>query len=131
MSEQHWATPTYQSNLNAAIRDVAIRLSSGLLFESWLSLKTLYVLLPPNVEIEVEKKFKQIEAEMRNVDATIKGADYYDTKRARAKKSRDIILNSNFELFRAIKTSLYSNGWLENQGVKPRYENTPTMRIDQ
>ena len=61
---------------------------------------------------------------------SLKGVDYYDTKRIKAKRSRDIILNANFELFRRIKTSLYQNGWLENQGVKPRYGNTPEMRTD-
>lgn len=130
MSEQHWATPTYQSNLNAAIRDVAIRLSSGLLFESWLSLKTLYVLLPPTVENDVAPKYQKIEKAMQNVN-NIKGTDYYDTKRIKAKESRAIMLNANFELFRAIKHSLYSKGWLENQGVKPRYNDVPEMDVEE
>lgn len=117
-TDSQWATPTYQSNLNAAIRDVAIRLTSGLIYETWLSLETLYALLPPDCEPIVQAKYVEIAQVMNNI-RSIQGIDIYDTRKKQHKINRTTLQRENFELFREIKKILFEKKWLVNDSNRP------------
>ncbi len=128
MSEQHWATPTYQSNLNAAIRDVAIRLTTGCIYESYLALETLYALLPPDCEEQVSKKYAEIQKEMKYI-STLKGVNSYDTKLVQQKLNSKTLRQANFALFREIKKVLFEHHWLVNESNRPATRKSDLTQI--
>lgn len=116
-------TPTYQANLNSAIRDVIIRLNHGYVYEAWEALQTLFYMLHPDVQKDCEEKLKQIRTQLKK----ILGDRDLDVAYTQAKQRRKIfrlLTTHNRELLGLIMKSLFEHGYLERK-PKPIPTNIP------
>lgn len=112
-------TPTYQSNLNAAIRDVVIRLTAGEIASAWEGLRTLFALLPPECNRECRADFDKVKRKLQDINST-RGIDYYDTMLRRSIGTKAYLCDACYLLFEKMKDSLHHKGYLESGGAKPR-----------
>lgn len=117
MSARPFITPTYQANLNSALRDVVVRLNQGLIWEAWESLKTLYYMSPPKVEEECREEYEKIEAELHKIIGK-KSMDIGITQARQRKQIFRYLYRQNWKFLTRIKQSLFDKGYLEKRSRK-------------
>jgi hypothetical protein len=122
--ENHFITPTYQSLLILGLDTVAKRLMDGDEAGGWQALKTLFVELPPECQVECRNDFETIINKLHLISIR-QGVSYFDAEWQKAKATRDYLTRANFQLFDKFKHSLFTKGYLENAPTKPRNP-TPT-----
>lgn len=113
-------TPTYQANLNAAIRDVVYCLNHNLIMEGWRCLKTLHLLVTPPVreDVQVKMKYDEIRMSLHRFGFFNGSMDWTLTRASQKGQLLKFLNLKNDEFFQVLINSLHKNGYLE-MSVKP------------
>jgi hypothetical protein len=118
MSEEtglKFVLPTLQGNFNLCISECLNRANQGLIYETWISLKTLHSILPPNIydNADVEKQYVEIEKFLNRNNGA--GRTNFIDQRQDVKQSLSFLAAHIQPFFRLMYRLLYEGGYLQKE----------------
>jgi len=103
--------PTLQSNFNYAVNEILRRMNTMGIAETWRSIETLYMILPPTIFAEVEGDYKRI---VKRVNSVTNGSTVDFLAMVESNNECCLILEEfAFPFFRKMYELLYEGGYLE------------------
>jgi hypothetical protein len=114
MSARPFITPTYQTNLNLALREVIIARNEHRDDDAWTALETLYVIAPKKVRKEVQKAFEHAQSQLM-IERNSLGSDLVMRKLQSSLKTNNFLRKAAFDLLMQIKDVLEEKGYLESK----------------
>lgn len=124
-------TATYQGNLHHITGLIINSRAFGNIEDTWNNLLTLYDILPPECEKEVNQLYNQICHNIQTIHAKHDKIAQRDDTYANLKlnKAREKYLRTaNRDFHRLMMNSLFKHNWLtKDLTIKPRIEETPEI----
>lgn len=122
-TDDNYLTPLYSSVLTVIFDSIAKQLIHADYLAAWDSLKACFVYLPPNVALDVEDKFKEINNALDKLSAvTPEDALFREYEEV---ESKTIYLkDAVYELSEAIKVSMVENNYLLFESGRPKTRET-------
>jgi hypothetical protein len=115
---------TYQEVIINALSRIVERMNVKDMTGCWEALRTLYSLLPPEVEKEVKDQYLKVLEGLRDIKTRTKTFDIPSSVLKANFQTGKFLYMENRELLRLFKDSLYRHGYLE-RSFKPSGSNEP------